>query len=169
MPLYLNKGFKEKNQSIFIAPNSFIVGNVALEKGTSVWFGTNIRSDDKKTVIREGTAILENSYIEDSIIGKNCVISHGAIVHNATIGDNVFIGLGARILNNAKIGDNCFIGTGTLILPGRIVEPETVVVGQPGKVLRKVTSQDLNITKEAVKKICKNAKKYAKLLNIEDD
>jgi len=165
MPLYLKDDDKNRIKSIFIAPNCYILGDIILESGTSIWFGTNIRSDDDKTIIKKNTAILENCYIEDSIIGENCVISHGAIIHKAKVGNNVFVGLGARILNNSKIGDNCLIGAGTLILPGKSIPPNSVVIGSPSKILRPISTNDLNMIKAAIVNIKKNAMKYAKMFN----
>ncbi|MBD3228897.1 MAG: gamma carbonic anhydrase family protein [Candidatus Lokiarchaeota archaeon] len=170
MPIYCTKELKEKNknQALFIAPNAYIVGDVELKKNTSIWFGSNIRSDDKTTIIDENSAILENSYIENSVIGKNCIISHGAIIHNAIVGDNVFIGLGARVLNNCKLGNNSFIGAGALILPDTEVPSNSVMIGSPAKVLRKIRNNEIQNTKDAINKILKNATKYASLVGNEE-
>ena len=52
-----------------------------------------------------------------------------------TIGNNVFIGCGAKILGNITIGDNVKIGANAVILKD---EPSNVtVVGVPGKVVKK--------------------------------
>jgi carbonic anhydrase/acetyltransferase-like protein (isoleucine patch superfamily) len=166
LPVYLKNGSNAKVRACFIAPNSFIVGDVELEDDSSVWFGSNIRSDDIKTIIGKRSAILENSYIENSIIGSGCVISHGSIIHNAVIGDNVFVGVGAKVLNNSKIGDNCLIGAGTLILPNKIIKPNSVMIGNPAKLLRGITKEDLKRTKNAVDKIYDNANKYKALLEL---
>lgn len=166
MPIYSTKELKDsiKKEALFIAPNAYILGNVEIRKDTSIWFGSNIRSDDQKTIIGENSAVLENSYIENSVIGRNCIISHGAIIHNATIGDNVFVGLGARVLNNCKIGDNSFIGAGTLILADTIVPSNSVMIGSPAKQLRKISEKDIENTMDAIKKIRKNATKYALMM-----
>lgn len=166
MPVYLKKGSNAKVRACFIAPNSFIVGDVELEKDSSIWFGSNIRSDDIKTIIGKRSAILENSYIENSVIGNGSVISHGSIIHNAVIGDNVFVGVGTRVLNDSKIGDNCLIGAGTLILPNKIIKPNSVMIGNPAKLLRGITKDELNRTKNAVDNIYNNAKKYKALLGV---
>lgn len=51
-----------------------------------------------------------------------------------TIGNNVFIGSGAKILGNIKIGNNVKIGANAVILKN--VEDNTTVVGVPGKTVR---------------------------------
>jgi len=162
-----NKRSNFLSGSIFIAPNCYILGNVELGKDTSIWFGSNIRSDDGVTIIKEGSAVLENCYIEDSIIGKNCVVSHGAIVHKAVIKDSTFIGIGARVLNGVEIGENCLIGAGAVILPGRKIAPNSVVVGNPGRVLRETTVEDLEFIKQSSIRILNNAIRYSKMFSRE--
>ncbi|MDR1599040.1 MAG: serine O-acetyltransferase [Oscillospiraceae bacterium] len=52
-----------------------------------------------------------------------------------TIGNNVTIGAGAKVLGPFKVGDNSKIGAGAIVL--REVPPDCTVVGNPGRVVRK--------------------------------
>ena len=53
-----------------------------------------------------------------------------------TIGDNCWIGAGAIICPNVKIGDNVVVGAGSVVV--KDVESNTVVAGNPAKVIRKL-------------------------------
>ncbi len=77
-----------------------------------------------------------------SILGKNCNISHGVTLGQLNrgdragcpvIGDNVFIGPGAKILGHIHIGDNAAIGANSVVMTD--IPSEAVVVGSPGKVI----------------------------------
>ncbi len=77
-----------------------------------------------------------------SVIGKNCNISPGVTVGQAnrgknkgypTIGDNVYIGPGAKIVGKVKIGNNVAIGANCVVT--RDVPDNAVVVGVPGEVI----------------------------------
>ena len=46
-----------ENNDFWIAPNAFVIGNVIMKEGTSVWFGTTIRGDNETVTIMEGTNI----------------------------------------------------------------------------------------------------------------
>jgi serine O-acetyltransferase len=50
-----------------------------------------------------------------------------------TVGNNVMIGAGAKVLGSFKVGDNAKIGAGAVV--HREVPPNTTVVGVPGKVV----------------------------------
>ena len=81
---------------------------------------------------------------ETAVIGNNCTIYHNVTLggrgHNKgkkrhpTLGDNVLVGAGAKILGNVRIGDNANIGANAVILYD--VPDGATVVGVPGKVVR---------------------------------
>lgn len=103
--------------SAFLAPGSWVIGEVTLEKEVNVWNNAIIRGDDDKVKIKARTTILEGCIIEAPTgnpvyIGEDVIISHGATVHGATIGDGSIIGIGAIVLDRAIIGKGSIIGSG---------------------------------------------------------
>lgn len=77
-----------------------------------------------------------------AIIGKNCNISQGVTVGQTnrgnrlgvpTIGDNVYIGPGAKIIGNIKIGDNVAIGANAVVT--KDLPDNAVAVGIPAKII----------------------------------
>lgn len=77
-----------------------------------------------------------------SIIGKNCNIQQGVTLGEVNrgenkgtpiIGDNVYIGPGAKIIGAVKVGNNVAIGSNCVVT--KDVEDNGVVVGVPGKVI----------------------------------
>ena len=78
----------------------------------------------------------------ESVIGKNCNISHGVTLGIAnrgrnkgcpTLGDNVYIGPGAKIVGAVKIGNNVAIGANCVVT--KDIPDGSVVVGIPGRVI----------------------------------
>lgn len=76
------------------------------------------------------------------VIGKNCNISHlvtlgvsnrGTRKGVPTIGDNVYIGPGAKIIGNIIVGNHAAIGANCVVT--KDVPDNAVVVGVPGKVI----------------------------------
>lgn len=70
----------------------------------------------------------------------------------AEIGNLCEIGNGTIFMPGSKIGSMCIFGEGTIIPEGMVIPDESVVLGCPGKVIRKLTPQD----KENIKKMRSN-------------
>lgn len=81
---------------------------------------------------------------ETTIIGDNVTLYQGVTLggtgkekgkRHPTIGNNVVIGAGAKVLGNIKIGDNVIVGANAVVI--RDVPPNSTVVGVPGRVTKK--------------------------------
>ena len=95
-------------------------------------------------------------------VGKNVTIGHLVMLHGCTIGDNSLIGIGAVILNNVKIGKNCIIGAKALITENKEIPDNSLVVGSPGRVIRKLTEQEIQAVEKNAIRYQDNWKKYSK-------
>ncbi|MEM8578036.1 MAG: gamma carbonic anhydrase family protein [Pseudomonadota bacterium] len=127
----------------WVAPDANLIGQVVLEEGASVWFGSTIRADHEEIRIGAGSNVQENCvmHIDDGFpltIGSNCTIGHKVMLHGCMIGDGSLIGMGATVLNGARIGKGCLIGAGALITEGKEIPDFSMVLGAPGKVVREV-------------------------------
>jgi carbonic anhydrase/acetyltransferase-like protein (isoleucine patch superfamily) len=82
------------------------------------------------------------------------------MLHGCEILDDTLIGIGSTILNKAKIGKNCIIGANTLVTENKTIPNNSLVLGSPGKVIRKVTDDEIKVIRENAKHYVKNSKKY---------
>ena len=144
--------------STFVAPNATILGNVKIGKESGIFFGAVIRSESSPITIGDRTNIQDNCilHIDEEfplVVGDDCTIGHGAILHGCTIEDNTLIGMGAILLNGCHIGRNCIIAAGALITQNTAIPDNSLVLGNPGKIKREVT-------KEEVTSILQNALHY---------
>ncbi len=125
----------------WVAPDANLIGNIVLEAGASVWFGSTLRGDNETITIGAGSNVQENTVMHTDVgypltIGSNCTIGHKVMLHGCTIGSNSLIGMGAIVLNGAKIGKNCLIGAGALITENKVIPDGSLVMGSPGKVVK---------------------------------
>lgn len=58
----------------------------------------------------------------------------GYIMDDICIGDNCFVGANVTILAGTSIGDNSIVGAGS-VLPGKKYPPNSIIVGNPGRVV----------------------------------
>ena len=131
----------EISPEAFVAPTADIIGRVKIAADASVWFGAVLRGDESPIRIGRGSNVQDNAVLHcdhgsPMNIGDNVTIGHGAIVHGATIDDNVLIGMGAIILNGAKIGENCIVGAGAVVKENAEVPANSMLVGVPAKIIR---------------------------------
>ena len=154
----------------WVAPNAVVIGDVTLEKNTSIWFNAILRGDIENIHIGEGSNVQDGSVLHTDPgyplkVGKNVTIGHLVMLHGCTIGDNSLIGIGAVILNNVKIGKNCIIGAKSLITENKEIPDNSLVVGSPGKVIRKLTEEEVIAVEKNAIRYQNNWKKYSKIIS----
>ena len=80
---------------------------------------------------------------ETAIIGDNVTLYQGVTLggtgkekgkRHPTVGNNVVVGAGAKVLGNIKIGDNSYIGSNAVVIKN--VPDNSTVVGVPGRITR---------------------------------
>jgi carbonic anhydrase/acetyltransferase-like protein (isoleucine patch superfamily) len=141
---YEFKGFKPVVQeSAFVHPQAAVTGNVIIGRNVYIGPGVAIRGDWGGIVIEDGCNVQENCTIHmfpgvTVRLMEGAHIGHGAIIHGATIGKNVLVGMNSVIMDNVIIGDECIIGALCFIKAGEIIPPRSLVVGNPGKVIKEV-------------------------------
>ncbi len=85
-----------------------MIGDVTLEKESSVWFGAVLRGDINRIIIGPRTNVQDGVVIHladnfAAIVGELVTIGHSAIVHACTLGDEVLVGMGATILDGSEM------------------------------------------------------------------
>jgi len=93
-------------------------------------------------VIGETTEIGENVTLYQDVTLGGTGIERGK--RHPTLGDNVVVGAGAKVLGNIKIGNNVKIGAGSVVVHS--VPDHSTVVGVPGEVLRRETRKTPSLT-----------------------
>ena len=164
-----NKKVKNIGEN-WVAPNASIIGDVTLEKNTSIWFNATLRGDVENIYIGEGSNVQDGSVLHTDPgyplnMAKDVTIGHLVMLHGCTIEDNSLIGIGAVILNGAKIGKNCIIGANALVTENKIIPDKSLVIGSPGKIVREVTSEEVKSITENAIHYQENWKKYSKLIS----
>ena len=151
MPLYEINGkrptFEDENDC-WIAPTAVVIGNVHIAKGASVWWGCTIRGDNELITIGEGAQVQDGSVLHTDpgfplTLEKNSSVGHMAMLHGCTVGEGSLVGIGAVVLNGAKIGKNCLVGAKAFVREGMEVEEGSMVLGIPGKVVRKLGEEQI--------------------------
>tara|TARA_B100001029_G_scaffold95881_1_gene78717 strand:+ start:198 stop:701 length:504 start_codon:yes stop_codon:yes gene_type:complete len=161
------KNVPEVHPDAWVASNATLIGKVKLEKNSSIWFNAVLRGDIELITIGENSNIQDGSVLHTDPgyklnVGKGVTVGHMVMLHGCQIANDSLVGIGSIILNNAKIGKNCIIGANSLITENKIIPDNSLVVGSPGRVLRKVTEDEIKAIHENAKHYVEGSKKYKK-------
>jgi carbonic anhydrase/acetyltransferase-like protein (isoleucine patch superfamily) len=144
------------DESAFIHPQATITGNVIIGKNVYVGPGAAIRGDWGEIIIEDNCNIQENCTIHmfpgvTVRLMEMAHIGHGAIIHGATIGRNVMIGMNAVIMDNVEVGDESIVGALCFIKANEKIPAKSVVVGNPHKIVKEVSDEMINWKTEGTK------------------
>lgn len=132
------------HKSSFVHPQATVTGNVIIGKDCYIGPGAALRGDWGQIILEDGCNVQENCTIHmfpgvTVLLRESSHIGHGAVIHGATIGKNCLVGMNAVIMDNVQLGDECIIGALTFIKQDEKIPPRSLVVGNPGKVIKAVS------------------------------
>ena len=140
----------EIDETVFVAPGAYLIGDVHIGAESTVWFNAVLRGDEGAISIGKRCSIQDNSTIhlyEEApvVVEDEVTVGHNVILHGCKVGKRSIIGMGSTILDHAEIGEECIIGANTLIPSGKKIPPRSLVVGSPGKVVRELNDKDFEL------------------------
>jgi carbonic anhydrase/acetyltransferase-like protein (isoleucine patch superfamily) len=133
----------------WLAPTATVIGDVVLGEHASLWFNVVARGDCNYIRIGDRSNIQDNSTIHVSvdtwptIIGNDVVGGHNILLHGCTIRDRVLVGMGSTVMDGVEVGEESIIGAGALVTPHTKIPPRSLVLGRPGRVVRRVTDEEV--------------------------
>ena len=136
-------------KKIYIASGAIVTGDVELGNDVSVWYHAVLRGDSGKITVGERTNIQDCCVIhEETTIGADCTVGHGAIVHGCTVGDGCLIGMGAIILNGAALAEGCLVGAGAVVTGKTNAPAGSVLLGSPAKIVKQLSLEQIRQQKQ---------------------
>ncbi len=145
--LYEFKGFRPVvDASAYVHPQAAVTGNVIIGKDVYIGPGAAIRGDWGGVVIEDGCNVQENCTIHmfpgvTVRLQEGAHIGHGAVIHGATVGRNVLVGMNSVVMDRVQIGEESIIGALTFIKADEVIPPRSLVVGNPGRIVRQVSDE----------------------------
>ena len=150
------------DDSAFVAPSAWIIGDVHIGVRASIWFGCVLRGDVQQIRIGARTNIQDATIIHGStggpptVIGDDVTVGHRAVLHGCTIEDRAFVGIGAIVLDRAVVRNQGVLAAGAVLTPGKVVNANELWIGNPARFVRMLTDDDNEF-------IHRNAQRYVTL------
>jgi carbonic anhydrase/acetyltransferase-like protein (isoleucine patch superfamily) len=154
------------DETAYIAGGVEIIGDVKIGKEASIWFNTVIRGDNDLIDIGDRTNIQDGSVLHVNksmplVIEEDVTVGHNVIVHACTVRKGALLGMGSIILDGAEVGEYALVGAGTVVPPGKKVPPRTLVVGNPMKIVRELSDEEIeNMNKRTFLSYVSKGKEY---------
>ncbi|MCM3169737.1 gamma carbonic anhydrase family protein [Peribacillus frigoritolerans] len=158
------------DDTVFVAPGAHLIGDISIGKESTIWFNAVLRGDEDSITIGEKCSIQDNSTIHlfegcPVVIEDEVTVGHNVILHGCKIGKRSIIGMGSTILDNVEIGEECIVGANTLISSGKIIPPRSLVIGSPGKVVRRLNDKDLELIQLSIDTYVQKGKDFKMILD----
>lgn len=147
MTIYEFEGKRPKiGDGSYVFDEATIIGDVTIGNGCYIGAGAVLRGDYGTIKIGDRTAIEDNCTIharpgDVCTIGNNVTLGHGAIVHNATIGDWVVVGMGAIVSDYSTVGQWAAIGEGAVVKNKSDIPEGAIAVGIPAKIVSQTSEE----------------------------
>jgi len=143
------------DSTAYVHPTAVVLGDVTLGARVSVWPTAVLRGDSDTIVIGADSNVQDGAviHVDEGIptrVGNRVAIGHRAIVHGATIDDDVLIAMGAVLLNGVHVGSGSIIGAGAVLPEGKRIPENSLVIGVPGRIVRQTTNEERERIKRTV-------------------
>lgn len=175
MPVYaLGEWQPVISPSAWVAPSAQLIGNVQLERESSVWYNAVLRADNDVIRIGAGSNVQDGAVLHTDaglqlLVGQDVVIGHQAMLHGCTVGNNTLVGIQAVVMNAAKIGSNTILAAGSLVPEGKSYPDGVLLMGSPAKVVRELDATALAFLQVAAGNYVKKAAQHRQHLRRLDE
>ncbi|MDG1159665.1 MAG: transferase hexapeptide repeat family protein [Flavobacteriales bacterium] len=145
--IYEFKGFiPVVHPTAYVHPQAVVTGNVIIGKNVYIGPGAALRGDWGGIVVKDGCNIQENCTIHmfpgvEVVLEEGAHIGHGAIIHGAHVGRNCLVGMNAVLMDDVELGDESIVGALAFVSANTIVEPRSLMVGNPAKKIKEVSDE----------------------------
>ena len=132
----------------YVSETAVVVGDVRIGDNCYIGHGAILRGDYGTIKIGNGTAVEEGVIVHvppDEIcsIGDKVTFGHGAIIHSKSIGNFSVIGMGAIVSIWSEVGEKSIVAEGSIVKIAQIIPDNVVAAGNPAKVVRNISKEDI--------------------------
>ncbi|MSQ40921.1 MAG: gamma carbonic anhydrase family protein [Dehalococcoidia bacterium] len=150
----------------FVSEAAYVVGDVEVGEGSSVWPGTIIRGNVHKIRLGKYVDLQDNCVVHtdsDATYGDYVTLGHHVICHAKTVEEHCLIGNGAVINGEVIIGHHSIVASGSIILERVEIPPYSFVTGlvrAAQDVQRKVNDRHLQMIKGTAEGYYRNGQQF---------
>ncbi len=147
--------------SAFVAPGAVVLGDVELGAQVSVWYGAVLRGDinwirvGERSNLQDGVIVHVEHRGPGTLVGREVVVGHRALLHSCTVEDRALIGMGSVVLDGARVESGAVVAAGAVVPPGAVIPARTMAAGVPARVKRELSPRELEASRATMRRYLK--------------
>ena len=140
----------------YVHPTAILIGDVIVGPRVYVGPAASLRGDFGRLVVEAGaniqdTCVLHGFVHDDTVVGPDGHVGHGAVLHGCRIARGALIGMNAVVMDDAVVGEEAIVAAMSFVKAGFEVPPRSLVAGIPAKIIREVTAEEIAWKAEATR------------------
>jgi len=139
--------------SAFVHESAVLIGDVIV--GARAYIGpcACLRGDFGRIVVEEGaniqdTCILHGFPGKDTVVGAEATVGHGAVLHGCVLRRGALVGMNCVVNDNAEVGEEAMVAAMAFVKAESRIPPRSLAAGIPARVLRELTAEEIQWTKD---------------------
>ncbi|MFB6121598.1 MAG: gamma carbonic anhydrase family protein [Halobacteriaceae archaeon] len=119
--------------SAFVSEMAYLVGDVTVADGASVWPFVCLRGDGGAVAVGRDTNVQEGTTIHGATLGDRVTVGHNAVVDYCEVRDDVLVGMGSCVLSGATVESECVVAAGSVVTHDQTVPSGHLAYGTPAE------------------------------------
>lgn len=149
----------------FIGPHVTIWGDVTIGAEAVILPGVVMRAEMAPIRIGHQSNVQDNVVIHTdegrpTTVGSRVTIGHLAMLHGCTVADGALVGMSTTLLNGSIVGPGAMVAAGSLVPPGMEIPPGMLALGNPAKVRRPLTDEEVAAMEKGIEHYLAHAAAY---------
>ncbi len=149
MPCYSIEGVVPVvHPSAYVHPTAVLIGDVIIGPDCYVGPNASLRGDFGRIRLERGANVQDTCVIhgfpnQDTVVGENGHIGHGAVLHSCVVERDALVGMNAVVMDEAVVGEQSIVAACAFVPAGMVLPPRTLAAGMPAKVRRELSAQEI--------------------------
>jgi carbonic anhydrase/acetyltransferase-like protein (isoleucine patch superfamily) len=141
-------------RNVYLADDVVLIGDVVLEEGVSIWWGSVLRGDCGRLHVGRGSNIQDGCMVHATtdhstvVLGPDVTVGHHAILHGGRVEEGALVGMKSVILDNAVVGAFSIVAAGAVVPESMEIPSDHLVAGVPAKIKKELPPENRQARRE---------------------
>ncbi|WP_336338695.1 gamma carbonic anhydrase family protein [Haloarcula brevis] len=126
-------GTPQVAEEAFVSEMAYVVGDVTVDTRASLWPFVCLRGDHGPVTVGSETNVQEFAMLHGATLGDEVTVGHGAVVDYADVHSHSLVGMGSAVMGGATVESNCIVAANAVVRQGQRVPEGHMAYGVPAE------------------------------------